>query len=365
MSEPKVTSTSSAPPPRTTSEPVSRKRTHDQGGDSQKKARTGEYRGDEGKFIVRAVLDFKRAGTLIGKGGEVINGLREQSGAWVDISASSPGVQKRVLTVKGDLVTVSAAFQLICMRLIEATQYPSESERDSKSHDISLTFLVGAAAVGAVIGTRGTKINQTRSETGAIIKVSDEALPMSTEKTILIRGAPPSCMAAVQTILNNLAEVMDRPPRQLYDPQAEASIAAYNAYYASMGMVSPYQQHLPPQPSHSHTSHQHPHQPQAYQPPHHQAYGSAHQPHQYQAPAQTQQLLFPVPESLIGGVIGKKGCNIQEIRQRSGATIKIPQSDPASPERMLSITGTPQANEMAIALIHQKMAAAAQGVRSQ
>jgi len=58
----------------------------------------------------------------------------------------------------------------------------------------------------------------------------------------------------------------------------------------------------------------------------------------------------------MGTVIGKGGSSINEIRARSGAHIKISELESGASDRMITITGTPQANDMAIALIHQKMA---------
>jgi len=73
--------------------------------------------------------------------------------------------------------------------------------------------------VGAIIGSKGSKISQTRQESGANIKVSDETLPQSTEKTVQVKGVTQSVLSAVQIILNQLSEVTDRAPRQVYTSQ--------------------------------------------------------------------------------------------------------------------------------------------------
>jgi polyribonucleotide nucleotidyltransferase len=312
-------------------------------------------------------LDAKKAGSLIGKGGAVINSLRETSGAWVDISSSTPGTVKRILTVKGDLRTVSAAFHRICLRLMESRQMDDFTpDSDDKNQDIAITFLVGDSQVGAIIGRSGTKINQTRSETGASIKVSDEVLPLSTEKTILVRGMSQSVIDAVQTIVSQLHEVVDRPPRLPYCPNVEsASSAAFNAnalLYAQQ-FSNPYAQLTNRQANIPNVQLATQGQQGTYFTPTdpysqavamslaQQSMGSMPQTN-----SSTQSFMFPIPESLVGGVIGKKGSVISEIRQRSGATIKIPNADPGGVERLLHITGTPEANQIAIGMIQQKMA---------
>lgn len=73
-----------------------------------------------------------------------------------------------------------------------------------------------------------------------------------------------------------------------------------------------------------------------------------------------QQFVIRVPDSLIGGIIGKRGRTITDIRQRSGANIKISDSDPNTMERTVTIRGTEQANQIALALVYEKMNPAGQ-----
>jgi len=58
----------------------------------------------------------------------------------------------------------------------------------------------------------------------------------------------------------------------------------------------------------------------------------------------------------MGTVIGRNGASINEIRKRSGAQIKSATLESGATDRMVTITGTPQANEAAIAMIHRIMA---------
>jgi len=59
-----------------------------------------------------------------------------------------------------------------------------------------------------------------------------------------------------------------------------------------------------------------------------------------------------IPNDLIGCVIGKGGAKINEIRQLSGATIKISNTEEGSKERCVSISGTPEAINLAQYLIN-------------
>lgn len=323
--------------------------------DQQKRMKVSDI---EVSLIIRCLIDTKKAGVLIGRGGAVINSFREQSGAWVDISATVPGATKRVMSVKGNLQTCCVALTMICARLAESRQENFERNQDpsGEADDITIEFLIGAGQAGAIIGKGGSNINQLRQETGCRIKISSECLPMSTEKTVNVRGPHAAVSAATQRIVTGLNDVADRPARQPYLPQPEMN-QAFASYYGlqQLGAMHPNQQAA------MYGYGQVPGMGGMQQQQHHHQQHHQQQHHHQQPQGEEQTLMLPVPEAMMGGVIGRRGAHINEVRQRSGARIKIPQSDRNQQERMLTITGTPQANELAIALIHQKMAEAQLG----
>jgi polyribonucleotide nucleotidyltransferase len=59
-----------------------------------------------------------------------------------------------------------------------------------------------------------------------------------------------------------------------------------------------------------------------------------------------------IPNDLIGCIIGKGGAKINEIRQLSGATIKISNSEEGSKDRAVAISGTPESINLAQYLIN-------------
>merc|ERR1712141_904899 len=70
-----------------------------------------------------------------------------------------------------------------------------------------------------------------------------------------------------------------------------------------------------------------------------------------------EKVVIPIPESLIGYVIGRGGNTIKEIRNLSRAQIKISNKGDTAPggDRKVTITGTRQANETAVALVNEKL----------
>ncbi|KAF9581715.1 hypothetical protein BGW38_001164 [Lunasporangiospora selenospora] len=71
------------------------------------------------------------------------------------------------------------------------------------------------------------------------------------------------------------------------------------------------------------------------------------------AGTQAQQIF--IPNELVGSVIGKGGSKINEIRQMSGSHIKINEPHGNSNERLVTITGTPESNQMAVYLLYSRL----------
>jgi len=272
---------------------------------------------DDTPATIRLLVDQKKAGTIIGKGGSTVSKLRTDSGANVDISKPVNGCPHRVVTIKANFHSASSVAASIASLLAEAK---SDQSGDAETE---ITVLVGTNIVGSIIGKGGEKITSIRQNSGALIKISNQPLGYSTEKSVLIKGNPGSVHKALIAILNAMnMSGQDKNPAQLYVPHPEIQplFNTFNQYGAMAGQQIT-------------------------------SYGGAPV---NQGPQQT--LLLPVSEYLMGAVIGRGGSTINEIRQQSGANISIPQKNADNPERVLKITGSANSNEIAIALIHQRMA---------
>lgn len=67
----------------------------------------------------------------------------------------------------------------------------------------------------------------------------------------------------------------------------------------------------------------------------------------------TQQIY--IPNDMVGAIIGKGGAKINEIRQLSGSVIKINEPQDNSNERLVTITGTQECNQMALYMLYQRL----------
>lgn len=69
--------------------------------------------------------------------------------------------------------------------------------------------------------------------------------------------------------------------------------------------------------------------------------------------ATTQQIF--IPNDMVGAIIGKRGAKINEIRHLSGSGIKINDQHDNSNERLVTITGTPECNRMALYMLFSRL----------
>ena len=67
----------------------------------------------------------------------------------------------------------------------------------------------------------------------------------------------------------------------------------------------------------------------------------------------TQQIF--IPNDMVGAIIGKGGQKINEIRQLSGSVIKINEPQDNNNERLVTITGTQECNQMALYMLYSRL----------
>ena len=105
--------------------------------------------------------------------------------------------------------------------------------------------------------------------------------------------------------------------------------------------------------------------------PHQPPQGGGHQPHMGGGPSGhagppaqpmggmiagqhlTQQIF--IPNDMVGAIIGKGGAKINEIRQLSGSVIKINEPQDNSNERLVTITGMQECNQMALYMLYSRL----------
>ena len=355
---------------------------------------------DETKWIhIRAVISSAEAATCIGKGGENVTLIRKMSGAKCTVSDYARGAVERILTVSGAQDAVAKAFGLI-IRTLNNESLDQASGTQSKTYPLRL--LVPHILIGSIIGKSGVRIREIQEASGARLNASDACLPLSTERSLVVLGVADSVHIATYyiavTLVEQLTERFGGPAASAYATRSGGpagvvpggmQVVPYVPQPAGgqYGHPDMYKRHntQPPQrgpaapyggPQAAGPTQQYPQHggSQYAQSPRQPSYGggAAQQPAQYgqmpqpgpqgqhpQPPSSmpgqpiTQQIY--IPNDMVGAIIGKGGAKINEIRHLSGSVIKINEPQDNSNERLVTITGTAECNQMALYMLYSRL----------
>ncbi|XP_072174123.1 poly(rC)-binding protein 3-like isoform X1 [Diadema setosum] len=308
-------------------------------------------------LTIRLVMQGKEVGSIIGKKGDTVKRFREESGARINISDGS--CPERIVTITGSPEAINTAFKLITRKFDEDLSNSVLSAGTPKP-PVSLRLIVPTSQCGSLIGKGGSKIKDIRETTSASITVASEMLPSSTERAVTISGTPEAITKAIYQVC---CVMLESPPKGATIPYRPKPASA-PIIFAGGSQQQPYAVHgnyALAQPDLTKLHHQlalH-HQQTPYAIPGQSPFSpAALTQFQAQTPpvagqATTQEIT--IPNHLIGCVIGRGGTKIQEIRQMSGANIKIANSQEGSTDRSVTITGTPESVAVAQCLINTSL----------
>ncbi|XP_066409874.1 poly(rC)-binding protein 3 isoform X22 [Molothrus aeneus] len=282
-------------------------------------------------LTIRLLMHGKEVGSIIGKKGETVKKMREESGARINISEGN--CPERIVTITGPTDAIFKAFAMIAYKFEEdITNSMSNSTATSKP-PVTLRLVVPASQCGSLIGKGGSKIKEIRESTGAQVQVAGDMLPNSTERAVTISGTPDAIIQCVKQICVVMLEA--------YTIQGQYAIPHPDVWMPvprPVLMNSPF----PMIPLRCWAS---------------CAENGDSSP---QGAEQSRTLDVSLEDRahmlLIGCIIGRQGTKINEIRQMSGAQIKIANATEGSSERQITITGTPANISLAQYLINASSA---------
>ncbi|CAF0871056.1 unnamed protein product [Adineta steineri] len=314
-----------------------------------------------GKFDFRFLIPSRDAGAIIGKGGKIIQDLRLKHHCQIQMADCD--VPERVLIVNGDQTDVLNCISDILSCISENHQ------RSNKSDQSEVRALIHQSQAGALIGKGASRVKEFREKHNIDVKVYPQCCPGgSTERCISMRGNKDDVLRCLTEVYSVLESVQPRGLYRYYDPSSYSgfNVADYGGYSdnfmgnnqqnfrnnnASAYVNNPYGSFPPPPP------------PQGY-PPYGGSYpddgyntnrnrANNYNPLQQQSGAVTTAQVT-IPTEMAGIVIGTKGSKISQIRQESGASIKI-DSEPikGTHDRLITITGNPNQIQQAQFLLQQ------------
>ncbi|XP_016342089.1 poly(rC)-binding protein 3-like [Sinocyclocheilus anshuiensis] len=318
-------------------------------------------------LTIRLLMHGKEVGSIIGKKGETVKKMREDSNARINISDGN--CPERIVTITGPTDAIFKAFAMIAYKFEgDIINSMSNSQATSKP-PVTLRLVVPASQCGSLIGKGGSKIKEMRESTGAQVQVAGDMLPNSTERAVTISGAPEAIIQCVKQIC---VVMLESPPKGAtipYRPKpATAPVIFSGGHVRADTLTAPatanlslllQHQPLPAYTIQGQYAIPHPdltklHQLAMQQTPFTSLGQTTPAFPGVDAGSQASTHELTIPNDLIGCIIGRQGTKINEIRQMSGAQIKIANAMEGSSDRQITITGTPANISLAQYLINAR-----------
>ncbi|XP_041747838.1 poly(rC)-binding protein 4-like isoform X2 [Coregonus clupeaformis] len=319
-------------------------------------------------LTLRLLMHGKEVGSIIGKKGETVKKIREESSARINISEGS--CPERIITITGPTDCVFRAFTMITLKLEEDLTTLVANGTVTSKPPVTLRLVIPASQCGSLIGKGGSKIKEIRETTGAQVQVAGDLLPNSTERGVTISGTQDAIIQCVKLICT---VILESPPKgatvpyrpspspgtvmisgnQVFEASEYGSHPLFQLAQGGLDLQQTYavqnQYGIP----HSELAklHQLSMQQQGLAAQMSQQQANSVMPAGMESNSQTTSQELLIPNDLIGSIIGRQGTKINEIRQVSGAQIKIGSQLDSTSERHVTITGTPISINLAQYLI--------------
>ncbi|XP_075572288.1 insulin-like growth factor 2 mRNA-binding protein 2 isoform X6 [Pelecanus crispus] len=281
-------------------------------------------------FPLRMLVPTQFVGAIIGKEGLTIKNLTKQTQSKVDIHRKeNAGAAEKPITIHATPEGCSEA----CRMILDIMQ--KEADETKSAEEIPLKILAHNSLVGRLIGKEGRNLKKIEQDTGTKITISplQDLTIYNPERTITVKGSTEACSSAEVEIMKKLREAYEND--MVAVNQQANLIPGLNL--SALGIFSTGLSMLPSTPGARGAAAATPYHPFS------------------QLPEQEVVNLF-IPTQAVGAIIGKKGQHIKQLARFAGASIKIaPAEGPNASERMVIITGPPEAQFKAQGRIFGKL----------
>ncbi|XWS75458.1 hypothetical protein CRYUN_Cryun01aG0090100 [Craigia yunnanensis] len=319
-----------------------------------------------GDTVYRVLCPSRKIGGVIGKGGNIVKALREETQAKITVGDSVLGCDERVIIIYSSPMKVKKhnsdeylggvnekevvvamvpccaaqdALLKVHNQIVEEDLFGGMvSDDDNGNTVVTARLLVPNNMVGCLLGRRGDVIQRLRNETGASIRVlpADHlpACAMATDELVQISGKQDVARRALYEVSTLLHENprKDNPPLSF-----PVSHAGQNFPPSALAHSNPMWSHrnssprdIPPMPWMG---------PHGNRPSEFGSGSFRSFPPARGAEASAEfSIKILCPAGKIGGVIGKAGFNVKQLQQETGASIHVEDVSRESDERVIRVS---------------------------
>ncbi|XP_057960808.1 flowering locus K homology domain isoform X1 [Malania oleifera] len=354
-----------------------------------------------GESVFRMLVPAQKVGSIIGRKGEFIKKIVEETRARIKILDGPPGTTERAVMISAkeepdsSLPPAMDGLLRVHKRIVDGLDGDSSHAPPGMGGKVSTRLLVAATQAGSLIGKQGGTVKSIQEASNCIVRVlGAEDLPifaLQDDRVVEVVGEPAGIHKALELIASHLRKfLVDRSVIPLFEMQ--------------MQMPNPHIEHMPPHQSWGPPQGlppnagggpgfgpnpqymQPPRQHDGYYPPPDMPPPMDKQPHQgisaygreapmgvhassnaQPAPSMITQITqqMQIPLSYADAVIGTAGASISYIRRASGATVTIQETRGVPGEMTVEINGTASQVQTAQQLIQNFMAEAAAPTQTQ
>ncbi|KAL5577286.1 hypothetical protein UlMin_018985 [Ulmus minor] len=317
------------------------------------------------ELVLRVLCPFDKIGRVIGKGGNTIKGIRQASGARIEVDDTRGDRDECIITI-----TATESIDDLKSTAVEAVLLLQGKINDEDELMVTMRLLIPSKVIGCIIGKSGSIISEIRKRTRADVRISKGEKPKSADandELVEISGEADNVKdALVQIVLRLRDDVLKER-----DGAPNPSVGTESLYSGGSGLsMSSVLPSVPPvaplgyaQRSDSGSSLGMISSSGLYGygslPMGENGYGSmsSYSSKLYGSLPTPSTLEMMIPANAVGKVMGKGAANLSNIRKISGAMVEISESKSSRGDRIAHISGTPEQKHTAESLIKAFMMA--------
>ena len=313
-----------------------------------------------GEACFRILCPVSRVGVVIGKGGSIVQQMREETGARFKITGHVSGCDERVIVISAPddaempFSAVQEGLFRVHTRLMQGDEDDDKDDHDGEgakeaalgavagaandartaeggpasdnTHLTTTRLLVPASQIGCLLGKRGAIIQQMREETSAQIRVlPPEQVPWSLalhgDELVQIVGTLPAARAALHEISTRLRASPARDgARKAAAPTPAVPTTPEGVQNAGSAPASRGLETVTALRG--------------------AGLAADAAPEVGDEGSDVVTVTVAVPAAASGSIIGRGGSNIRQVRELSGARVKMHEATPGATKRMVEMTGT-------------------------